>query len=65
MNAVLLIARKEAGEIVASRRGRAWLLMLSAALSAFGLLPVALGVPALIAASLLLRRRRESRSRVA
>ncbi|HXN83100.1 MAG TPA: ABC transporter permease subunit, partial [Myxococcales bacterium] len=40
MNPVLLIARKEAGEIVASRRGRAWLLMLSAALSAFGLLLV-------------------------
>ncbi|MFZ5790150.1 MAG: ABC transporter permease [Pseudomonadota bacterium] len=37
---IWLIARKEAGEIVGSTRGRAWLLMLAAALSVFGLLLV-------------------------
>ncbi len=40
MNAAILVARKEAREIVASRRGRAWLLTLTAALSAFALLLV-------------------------
>ncbi|MBY0508859.1 MAG: ABC transporter permease subunit [Rhodospirillaceae bacterium] len=40
MNATSLIARKEAGELLLSQRGFAWLMALAAALSAFGLLLV-------------------------
>ncbi len=40
MSAVSLLARKEAGELVLSPRGLGWLLAVSAALSAFGLILV-------------------------
>lgn len=40
MNAIMLIARKEAGELLKSTRGLAWLLAMAAALSAFCLLLV-------------------------
>jgi ABC-type transport system involved in multi-copper enzyme maturation permease subunit len=40
MSAALLIARKEAGELVLSARGLAWLLAVTSALSVFGLLLV-------------------------
>jgi ABC-type transport system involved in multi-copper enzyme maturation permease subunit len=40
MNPVILLARKEAGELVLSPRGIGWLLALAAALSGFGLLLV-------------------------
>jgi ABC-type transport system involved in multi-copper enzyme maturation permease subunit len=40
MNAALLIARKEAGELLLSQRGLTWLLAVAIALSAFGLLLV-------------------------
>jgi ABC-2 type transport system permease protein len=40
MNASLLLARKEGGELLLGARGLAWLLALSAALSVFGLLLV-------------------------
>ena len=40
MNVALLIARKESGELLLSLRGLAWLMTVSVALSAFGLLLV-------------------------
>ena len=40
MDAVRLIARKEAGEIILNRRGRAWLLAMVSVLSGFSLLLV-------------------------
>src|SRR5229473_2172541 len=40
MNPTILIARKEAGELLLSQRGLAWLLAMAAALSGFALLLV-------------------------
>ena len=40
LNAIGLIARKEAGEIIVSPRGRGWLLAMVGALSGFSLLLV-------------------------